>query len=879
MKPHNHNNGYCLFCEVEKLAVLLPVQGPIKDFIHQNILLAFVDEPFDDAVKKASGLYEARSFMDLTYYRDKFDEGVISKDSLAQSLDEHLADECRSERHFFENALFEYSTISDEKTLRYLARRNHISPLIVDENLALVQSAKKTRSNNPKILRPLIVQQVSRDFDYEVHQLLIRLLGSFVDQGVSLWPYINQESSFVDGVKNLAASSKLPLKPWINNKDLVKWLSKPADEAVVEMLSTMLGSKNLYTPYLQEALLAHPGWSGMVSIISKNQKALNHPCQIDLMQLVLVKIAFEYQFIKSSGISFIPIEEAHYSLLKKAPHRWDISDMLSVAWLLCKSKEKLSLNSINVLNDYFLKKVWHRALENTYYQRVSSLLAQKKIDTSLGVAKKFQAVFCIDDRECSFRRILEQESDHIETFSTPGFFGIDCFFQAFDSLPQKICPPPVSPDFLIKEQDSFAKGKTRTSNLVELAIFMSRHGANSTLLGFLSACTIGHLSLFRLLSSFFRPLKWQKSYQLNKENVPPCPIYERIDDTEQKDGLKHGYNTEEMATRVFNTLKNMGLYQNLAPMIIFFGHGSSSLNNPHFAAYDCGACSGRPGNVNARVFAAMANRADVRELVKQKGIDIPTDTHFVGAYHDTCNDRVEYFDIDLLPHEKRSLFDQFSHYALTTSKKNAKERCRKFGLVPKNITEEQALQEVFHRSRALFEPRPELGHATNGLFIVGRRARSYKINLERRALLQSYDPTIDESGTILNSILNAAVPVSAGISLDYYFSRLDPAIYGCGSKLSHNVMSLIGVGNGLDDDLRTGIPIQMTEMHDPIRLLMIIEQHEHIIEHTIYANKDIRPWIENSWLKLASLHPDKNIIRIFDPDNRSWHQIRDSEIL
>lgn len=879
MKNHNHNNGYCLFCEVEKLAVLLPVQGPIKDFIHQNILLAFVNEPFDDAVKKASGLYEARSFMDLTYYRDKFDEGIISKNCLTQSLNEHLPSNFGNERHFFEKALFDYATISDEKTLRYLAKRNHIPSAVVDEALALVQSAKKTRSNNPKILRPLIIQQVSQDFDYEVHQLLIRLLGSFVDQGVSLWPYINQESSFIEGVKNLAASSKLPLKPWIHNQDLAHWLSKPADEAVLEMLSTMLGNENLYTPYLQEALLAHPGWSGMVNIISKNEKALNHPCHVDLMQLITVKIAFEYQFIKSSGISFTPIHEAQYLQLKNAPHRWDISDMLSVAWLLCKSNEKLSLSGINLLDDYFLKKVWHRALENTYYERVSSLLARKNHETVATSTKLFQAVFCIDDRECSFRRILEQESDHIETFSTPGFFGIDCFFQAVDSLPQKICPPPVSPGFLIKEQDSFAKEKTRTSSLVELAIFMARHGANSTLLGFLSACTIGHLSLFRLLSSFFRPLKWQKSYQLNKENIPPCPIYERTDDIEQKDGLKHGYNTEEMATRVFNTLENMGLYQNFAPMIIFFGHGSSSLNNPHFAAYDCGACSGRPGNVNARVFAAMANRADVRELVKQKGIEIPASTHFIGAYHDTCNDRVEYFDIDLLPNDKRQLFDQFSHYVLNTSKKNAKERCQKFGLVPKNISEEQALQEVFHRSRALFEPRPELGHATNALFIVGRRSRSYKIHLERRALLQSYDPTIDEHGTILNSILNAAVPVSAGISLDYYFSRLDPAIYGCGSKLSHNVMSLIGVGNGLDDDLRTGIPIQMTELHDPIRLLMVIEQHENIIENTIYANKDIRPWIENSWLKLASLHPDKNILRIFNPETHSWHQIIDSGIL
>jgi uncharacterized protein YbcC (UPF0753/DUF2309 family) len=219
----------------------------------------------------------------------------------------------------------------------------------------------------------------------------------------------------------------------------------------------------------------------------------------------------------------------------------------------------------------------------------------------------------------------------------------------------------------------------------------------------------------------------------------------------------------------------------------------------------------------------MANDPRVRQLLAGEGLSIGAETRFVGAQRNTCNNEVTFFDEDLLPDAWREVFHRAADAIDAARRREAHERCRRFDGVPLWYPPAAALAHVQGRADDLAQPRPEYGHATNAFCIIGRRTRTRGVFLDRRAFLVSYDPTRDEDAAILARIMAAVVPVVAGINLEYYFSYVDPTGYGCGTKLPHNVTSLLGVMDGAQSDLRTGLPWQMVEIHEPTRLAIVVE--------------------------------------------------------
>jgi uncharacterized protein YbcC (UPF0753/DUF2309 family) len=532
--------------------------------------------------------------------------------------------------------------------------------------------------------------------------------------------------------------------------------------------------------------------------------------------------------------------------------------------------------------------VWLLAYEHHYRQQVfAALLTNHGRADAMAVASPqpplAQLVFCMDDREEGTRRHLEEVNPGIETFGAAGFFGLPMFWQGLDDAqPGALCPVSVRPQNLVREQIKPGREALlalhRQRRKMRLA-WQERLHQGSRRGWWWATLLIVIAAPFALLGLFLRTLApgrfgvflsaWREFFD-RCEIAALSTLAHTADAPESghaanPDAPRVGFSEAEQVERVGGFLRSIGLTENFAPLVVLVGHGSDSRNNPHLAAYDCGACAGRHGGANARVFAALANRPEVRTQLAAQGILIASSTHFVGAEHNTCDESITWYDVDAVPTHLHAAFAALRRDIDEACRLHAVERCRRLASAPRAPSPKRALRHLIARRHDLGQVRPELGHATIAAAFLGRRAMSRGVFFDRRAFLISYDPLQDTDGRVLEATLLSVGPVGAGISLEYYFSKVDNARFGCGSKIMHNLVGRFGVMEGANSDLRTGLPRQMIEIHEAMRLLLVVEQTTEVIDAIYQRQSVLQELIGNGWIVLAAKHPERAQIHRFDP--------------
>ncbi len=816
---HHHDSGqFNIQDTIENISHWLPSQGPIKDFIHHNTLHAVQHLPFHKGVALAGKIFGARSYLPMQDYQKRYREGRIKDDAINWALD-------RDDIPAFQKVKIRQALFAEQDNSHYppVSLANHG-------------------------IRNAWLNHIELELNTLVHPILFRLLGNFLDQGISRWTLPKENESFWDCIGRLSHNSLLPLYPF-SHPAIQGLLLSSTDQAIFDCLHRIVGSEDLYEQYILEMLLAHPGWAGMVHIIEHNPKALLAARKISVKELIAVELVCELAFLrKKKGFHFAKVVDIKLpkgtTLLKEGMPEPNIPITL---------------------------KVWHEAMEWSLYKELLTAIKSKPQSTiNQKPQQTTQAFFCIDDRECSIRRYLEELDPNVETFGAAGFFGIDFLYQGLDdAYPVAQCPIIITPKHLVKETSTKpdSEAENKTEKLTKL-----HFKSHSVFRGWLYTQTLGLGYAFRMAWDVFSPdSKLPKIKKLSEVKVHSHLHLLRENENPTEEGYLLGFSYPEMADRIGGLLTNIGLTQNFAPLVVVVAHGSSSVNNPHFAAYDCGACSGKPGAPNARAFAWMANQIEVRRILADRGILIPEATQFVAALHNTSRDEVDYFDEHLLAPESVPALDAFKVTMLNALERNARERCRWFELSPGTKSISAAHDHVGARASSIFEPRPEYNHSNNLYAIIGRRQLTRNLFMDRRAFLHSYNPDTDPSGNILVRILSAVIPVCGGINLEYLFSRVDNSVYGAGTKLPHNVIGLLGVANGVEGDLRTGLPQQMIEVHEPARLLIIIEQTCDTIDKTIANLGDLREWLDNDWVRLVSCQPTDRKMFLFSKGH--WEAI------
>jgi len=776
----------------------LPAQAPLKDFIHHNTLHSFQNLKFYTALRSASEIFGYKTSLSLNEYRDLYNSGKIREEILEKIIGQKMGTE----------------SIRDWKA-RLLSKKYDMS---CTSRIGTLRSGWDTYYN--------------LDLDLLTHPILFRTICSYLDQGISIWNFPVLDKGFLNSIREMEKHTYSSFFQSQRVKDLLNSRVK-----ISELLKIVVGDESLYAQYLFDQQFAHQGWSGMVSVVEDAPETLLDIKRISLKDVIIFELLLEIDALDSRfGEIWSPlglkIKHRPIDLFANVPET-EFSQVISL---------------------------WHDAYEWSYYDDVLAGLihktAGKEYDTDHKKQKNFQAVFCIDDRETSLRDYLEKGDENCETFATPGFFGVEFYFQPEHGHSfTKQCPAPVTPKFLIREI-GVKDGRKKD-------VHFAKH-THGLIRGMVIAPTLGLWSATRLLLSIFKPsLSPATSLSFSHmDRHSNLTILHKETDADESD-LQVGFTIEQMADRVESLLKGIGLIKNFAPLVYSLGHGASSTNNPHYAAYNCGACCGRPGSVNARVFSFMANHPEVRKILKDRGIDIPEKTQFLGGLHDTTRDEIVFFDESILNEENQNNHKKNELVFEKALDLNSKERSRRFALIDTRKSAKDIHKSVLNRSVSLFEPRPELNHATNALCIIGGRYLTKNIFLDRRAFTNSYDYRIDPDGKILVNIMKPIGPVCGGINLEYFFSRVDNQKLGAGTKLPHNVMGLFGVANGFDGDLRTGLPSQMIEVHDPVRLLVVVEHFPEIVLKTIQSVDDVYEWFINEWVHLVVIHPETKELSIF----------------
>lgn len=465
-----------------------------------------------------------------------------------------------------------------------------------------------------------------------------------------------------------------------------------------------------------------------------------------------------------------------------------------------------------------------------------------------------QAAFCIDVRSEIFRRAFETSLPGCQTLGVGGFFILPVdYCRLGDEKPRLQMPVPLPTTAHAIEQGDASLSQRRKNRLGRLTDWKQFKYAASSCFTFVESAGLSYIP--RLLAD---TLGWHRSALAPDEAGLSAAERSQLKPVlaNPNGGLLP---IEQRVNLAEGMLRVMGLVDHFAPIVIIAGHGSNTTNNPHRAGYDCGACAGQSGEVNARLSADLVNDQAVRVGLRDRGIHIPADTIFVAALHDTTLDELRLIDPPAnLDPKLKALIEAAAEQAGALARLE-----RMIGLdtgieisTDSNAQRQDLHQHARHRGRDWSEVRPEWGLAGNAAFIAAPRWRTQGMNLAGRAFLHDYDPAYDPDFSVLSTIMTAPLVVANWINLQYYGSVVDNLRQGCGNKVLHNVVGgVVGVLEGNGGDLRVGLPWQALHdgthwRHEPLRLSVYLEAPAEAIDRIIDTHGLLAQFFDHHWMHL-----------------------------
>lgn len=824
-------------------SLIAPV-WPLKDYVAVNPYKGFADLEFLAAREYLRKVSDVEFFMPVDYYREQYAAGQLTRVHTDAAVDELVADGVPGAERIDVNQVQAYleeacnpGPTSDSQ---FLTRPNSDRRLYT-----ALESLDKVQLGQPRegAWTRLIVEEVSKH------------CSSHYDDGQAIWKGTTQSESLfgywrsamrfdrsfeLAGVENFRNfAGQLPKKPHVAVRHLLARLGLPAE---------------LWKEYLLCMSLGLPGWSAWASYQDHSAEEGEGHGE-EFTSLLAIRLAYEVALVEH--LEFENDWTDSLERLKnrdKAPAGVAHDDLLQYA--LLRASEIAFRNRL--LSNICDTEMAHLDSETTTNRKDTSEESPTR--------RLAQLIFCIDVRSERYRRHLEANSASIETFGFAGFFGVPMeFVELGESEGTSNCPVLISPQFSIHESLEDEKLdaqsiKQRTTARRIRKSWRSFQKTAASMFGFVEAIGLGYsvqLLARSLGTKMGSALRLDSTKHTCNSRLPLS-----------LNGLEaQGVSQEAQVNMAESILRGIGIIENFANLVVFSGHGSQVENNPLKAGLDCGACGGHSGEPNARFAAKLLNQPFVREQLKQRGIEIPDDTLFVAALHNTTTDQLTFFDLEPAAESHSAEIEELQAITIEAAKGTRQERLA--ALPGSNESD------LDRRSQDWSEVRPEWGLAGNAAFIVAPREFTNHFSLAGRAFLHSYDHEQDADFAVLEQIMTAPMVVANWINMQYFASTVDPIHFGSGNKAVHNVVGGFGVLSGNGGDLQTGLPWQSIHdgeryQHHPLRLLVVIAAPREAIQDILTKHDNVRQLLCNGWLQLVA--HDANKFHRFT-EKAGWEEI------
>lgn len=775
---------------------------PLKHFVAVNPFLGLTDHDFADASRVMAQAAGARMTMPRAFYLEAMATGRISDDDLALAL----------QRATDEDAL--------PLDVAALKRALHSTP-------------ESTPSPDPTAA-DAASQATGRDWSSLACERISVWAASHYDDGQADWLAPSRQLGGYAAWRAEALVDRTPQLMGLRGfRQIVQALPDTAEAMIHCGVATLqLGDSDLLA-YFHRLLMSVSGWAGYARY-RVWQSELRDRRDSSVLELLAVRLAWD-----------VAIMQAHRG-----------NDAVAARWRQAREQRQQPAAAEPA---QALQHVLQAAYEISWQRHLLKQLQQPSAAASTS-RKAVQMAFCIDVRSEVFRRALESTTPHIDTIGFAGFFGMPIEFVPLgraDGGAQ--CPVLLTPAVTVQQCVKAAPPQQQEA-IIQLRRLRLR--ASEAWRWFKLAA----VSSF----TFVEAMGWSYAVKLVTDSLGlsrpvPAPTSDGIDAdvlTRLAPSIDPRFLPRQdsgipLPTRVKlaeGALKAMSLRQQFARLVVFAGHGASSVNNPHASGLDCGACGGHSGEANARVAAALLNDPHVRSELAARGISIPDDCRFIGALHNTTTDAVTLFDPEQLPATHAGELAQLQQWLALAGERARLERAASLNLRANGSLD----ADILARSRDWSQLRPEWGLAGCAAYIIAPRARTAGLDLAGRAFLNCYDWRQDEGFGVLESIMTAPMVVGAWINLQYYASAVDNQVFGCGNKVLHNVVGKLGVLEGNGGDLRCGLPWQSVHdgqrlVHEPLRLSVVVAAPIDAINAIIARHASVRELVDNGWLHLFAL--------------------------